>query len=317
MKTCIVVSGGDAPGINTAIETFTRLARQNGDQALGARNGMAGLLDDQLVGLDRSLVSLLAGRGGSILPSSRRPALQDPNAREKLGDVMRRRGIDNLLLFGGDGTIRHVAPLLAEWGVSCIVLPTTIDNDVAGTDYTLGHDSACNYAIPAVAAIRATAHALPGRIFLLETLGAPTGHLALAIAYASGAHLALLPEYPLDLNWLAQRLREIVARDRHALVVASEAYPDVDRLVEEIPRRTGIRLRYTALGHAQRGADVSHWDRRVARDMSRVAWRAFQDGNVSGTVLWRAGAAMLRQGSPPAEHKPPPDRRLYEYINQL
>lgn len=317
MKTCIVVSGGDAPGINTAIETFTRLACQSGDHVLGAQGGFAGLLDDQLAELDRSLVFLLAGRGGSILQSSRDPALEQPDARERLGDIMRRRGIDNLLLFGGDGTIRHVAPLLARWGISCIVLPTTIDNDVPGVDYTLGHDSACNYAIQAVAGIRATAHALPGRIFMLETLGAPTGHLALAIAYASGADLALLPEYPLELDWLSERLKQIVARQGSALVVLSEAYPDIDRLVKEVPRRAGVRLRYTALGHAQRGADVSHRDRCVARDMSRVAWRAFKDGKRNGTVLWRAGAAILRQGSPPGDHKPPPDRRLYEYINQL
>ena len=317
MKTCIVVSGGDAPGINTAIETFTRLACQSGDQVLGARNGFAGLLDDQLAGLDRSLVSLLAGRGGSILPSSRRPALQDPKARERLGDVMRRRGIDNLLLFGGDGTIRHVAPLLADWGISSIVLPTTIDNDVAGTDYTLGHDSACNFATQALAGIRATAHALPGRIFMLETLGAPTGHLALAIAYASGADLALLPEYPLELDWLCERLKLVVSRQGAALVVLSEAYPDIDRLAKEIPKRTGIRLRYTALGHAQRGADVSHRDRCAARDMSRVAWRAFKDGIGSGAVLWREGAAILHQGSLAGEHKPPPDRHLFKYINQL
>ena len=317
MKTAIVVSGGDAPGINTAIETFARLASQNGDQVLGARNGFAGLLDDQLVEIDRSLLALLAGRGGSILPSSRKPALQDPNARERLDHVMRRRGVDNLLLFGGDGTIRHVAPLLADWGIACIVLPTTIDMDVAGTDYTLGHDSACNFALHAVAGIRATAHALPGRIFMLETLGAPTGHLALAIAYASGADLALLPEYPLELDWLADRLKAIVSNDGYALVVLSEAYPAIDRLTTEIPQRAGIRIRHTALGHAQRGADVSHRDRCVARDMSRVAWRAFNKGAASGVVVLRDGALALHRGSLPGEHKPPPDRDLFEFINQL
>ena len=116
MKSCIVVSGGDAPGINTAIDMVTRLASHGGDHALGAQNGIAGLLDDQLVEIDRSLLALLAGRGGSILQSSRVPALQRPEARERLRDVMRRRGIDNLLLFGGDGTIRHVAPLAGGLG---------------------------------------------------------------------------------------------------------------------------------------------------------------------------------------------------------
>ena len=317
MKTCIVISGGDAPGINAAIDGYTRLANQSGDQVLGARNGFAGLLNGQLVDIDRSLLSLLAGRGGSILPSSRMPALQGAEARDRLGEVMRRRGIDNLLLFGGDGTIQHVAPLLASWGISCIVLPTTIDNDVPGTDYTLGHDSACNFAIQAVAGIRATAHALPGRIFMLETLGAPTGHLALAIAYASGAQLVLLPEYPLEMDWLTDRLKEIIAREGTALVVTSEAYPDIDRLVKEIPRRTGIRLRYTALGHAQRGADVSHWDRSIARDMSRIAWRAFKDGRANGLVVLRDGSISLQQGSLPSLEKPPPNRDLYEFINQL
>ena len=294
MNTAIVVSGGDAPGINAAIDSFSRLAAQSGDQVLGAHGGFAGLLAGQLVEIDRSLVSLLAARGGSILQSSREPALQEPQARDRLLNVMSRREIDNLLIFGGDGTIQHVAPLLASWGVSCMVLPTTIDNDVAATDYTLGHDSACNFALQAVAGIRATAHALPGRIFMLQTLGAPSGHLALAIAYASGAHIVLLPEYPLELDWLAQRLTQVVADESHALVVLSEAYPAIGRLLSEIPRRTGIRVRFTDLGHAQRGADVSHWDRRVARQMSRLAGTAFQDGIQERRrhyAPWRAAAA--------------------------
>lgn len=317
MKTCIVVSGGDAPGINAAIESYARLAAQNGDQVLGAQGGFAGLLDERLVEIDRSLLTVLAGRGGSILQSSRLPALDDQNARERLAGVMDKHGLSNLLVFGGDGTIRHVYPLLSSWGLSSIVLPTTIDNDVAATDYTLGHDSACNFASQAIAGIRATAQALPGRIFMLETLGAPSGHLALAIAYAGGAHLALLPEYPLELDWLAQRLKRAVDSEGHALVLLSEAYPGIDQLLAEIPRRTGIRVRYTALGHAQRGADVSHRDRCIARDMSRLAWRAFRDGIGHGIVVMRNGALLLRQGSLPSQDKPPPDRALFAFVNQL
>ncbi len=317
MNTAIIVSGGDAPGINAAIDCFTRLATLGGDRVLGAQDGFTGLLAGQLAEIDRSLVSLLAGRGGSILQSSRAPALQEPDARDRLLNVMSFHEIDNLLLFGGDGTIQHIAPLLASWGVSCIILPTTIDNDVAATEYTLGHDSACNFALQAVAGIRATAHALPGRIFMLQTLGAPSGHLALAIAYASGAHLALLPEYPLEIDWLAQRLTQVVADDGCALIVISEAYPGINSLLSEIPRRTGIRVRYTDLGHAQRGADVSHRDGCVARDMSRLAWRAFKDGIHNGALIMRDGALRLHQGSLPSDKKPPPDRRLYEFVNQL
>jgi 6-phosphofructokinase 1 len=317
MNTAIIVSGGDAPGINAAIGCIMRLAAQSGDRVLGASGGFAGMLAGQLVEIDRSLVSLLAGRGGSILRSSRAPVLQEPDARDRLLDMMRRREIDNLLLFGGDGTIQHIAPLLVSWGISCIVLPTTIDNDVAATEYTLGHDSACNFALHALAGIRATAHALPGRVFMLETLGAPSGHLALAIAYASSAHLALLPEYPLAIDWLARRLTEVVADDGCALVVLSEAYPGIDSLLREIPRRTGIRIRYTALGHAQRGADVSHRDHCVAREMSRLAWHALKDGVHNGAVVMRAGALRLQPGNLASGNKPPPDHRLYERVNQL
>ncbi|MDE2748332.1 MAG: 6-phosphofructokinase [Chloroflexota bacterium] len=317
MKTCIVISGGDAPGINAAIDGYVRLAARNGDRVLGAQGGFAGLLDNQLVEIDPALSSLLAGRGGSILQSSRAPALQQPDARERLARVMAGRGIDNLLVFGGDGTLRHVYPRLGAWGLPCIVLPATIDNDVAGTGYTLGHDSACNFASHALAGIRATAGALPGRVFMLETLGAPTGHLALAIAYAGGAHLALLPEYPLELDWLAARLRRIVERDGYALVVLSEAYPGIKVLLEEIPQRTGIRIRHSALGHAQRGADASHKDRRLARDMSRAAWRAFKDGLRQGVLVAREGAHFVHEGSLPSLSKPPPDRDLVEFVNQL
>ncbi len=317
MKTCIVISGGDAPGINAAIDGYARLAARQGDRVLGAQGGFAGLLDNRLVEIDTALSSLLAGRGGSILQSSRAPALRQPDARERLARVMAGRGIDNLLVFGGDGSIQHISPLLADWAVPCIFLPTTIDNDVAGTDCTLGHDSACNFASQALAGIRATANALPGRIFMLETLGAPTGHLALAIAYAGGAHLALLPEYPLELNWLAARLTRIVEREGHALVVLSEAYPAIDRLLKEIPQRTGIRIRYSALGHAQRGADASHNDRRLARDMSRAAWRAFKDGLRQGIVVERTGAVSVHEGGLPSAAKPAPDLDLLEFVNQL
>lgn len=317
MRTAIVVSGGDAPGINTAIDSFRRLADAAGDGLLGAQDGFAGLLKGRLGEIDRGLLSLLAGRGGSILRSSREAALSPGHARDQLQGIMRRRAIDNLLLFGGDGTLRHVLPLLHSWGVSCIALPTTIDNDVAGTDYTLGHDSACNFARAALDGIRATAQALPGRLFMLETLGAPSGHLALAIADAAGAHALLLPEYEIDLDWLADRVKTCVRRDGHALVVLSEALPHIDRLVAEIPQRAGIRLRYTALGHAQRGADASHRDLVVAREMSRLAWRALKRGATTGVVISRDGALEFHEGLLPPAQKPAPDYALYARINGL
>ncbi|MYD10563.1 MAG: 6-phosphofructokinase [Chloroflexi bacterium] len=317
MKTAIVVSGGDAPGINAAIDAYARLARESGGQVVGAQDGFAGLLAGRLSELDGALLSRLSGKSGSILRSSRAPVLSAPDAGERLRAVMRANDVENLLLFGGDGSLKHALPLLERWGAPCVAMPTTIDNDITGTDYTLGHDSACNFALAAVEGIRATADALPGRIFLLETLGGHTGYLALAIAHASGADVALLPEYAFDLDWLAERVRRVVERAGYALVVLCEFVPGIDSLRDELPRRSGIRVRYTALGHAQRGADTSHYDRTVARDMSGLAWQALKDGLSLGAVVMRHGKLTLREGLMPPQDKPAPDYARYARINGL
>lgn len=317
MKTCIVVSGGDAPGINAAIDCYLRLAWRQGDQVVGAQDGFPGLLAGQAREIDRATVSLLAGRGGSWLRSSREPALATAGAREKLRGVMKDHQIDNLLLFGGDGTIRTIMPLLEGWGVSCIALPTTIDNDVPGTDYALGHDSACNYACQTINGIRATAHALPGRIFLVETLGGDCGNLALAIAYASDADAVLVPEYDFCLDWLADRLKTALADNGTALAVLCEGVKNIERIVEEIPKLTGSRVRFSKLGHAQRGGDVSHHDRVVARDMCRLAFGAFKSGVSTATVISVQGSLRLHRGVLPEGCKFQPDYDRYAFVNGL
>ena len=317
MKTVIVVNGGDAPGINAAIAAYTGLASQNGDQVIGAQDGFAGLLSGQLTEIDLAAVGLLSGRGGSWLTSSRAPVLARDDAGAGLSRVLDQEKIDNLLLFGGDGTIKFVIPRLRRWDISFIALPATIDNDVPGTDYTLGHDSACNYAWQTIEGVRATANALPGRIFLVETLGGDSGYLALAIAYACGADAVLLPEYDFGMDWLAERLKIAVARRGYALLVLSEGVPGAQRLTDEIPKITGIRVRLTRLGHAQRGAAVSHIDRQRAVDMSRIAYHAFKRGSRGGTVLSRDGALALQEGEGTAAGKPAPDYGQYAFVNGL
>lgn len=199
----------------------------------------------------------------------------------------------------------------------CVALPTTIDNNVPGTERTLGFDSACNHACAAIDGVRATAHALPDRLFMVETLGGDTGFLALAAAHAAGAHAVLLPEYDYDDGWLAARLRAAVTRAGYALLVLSEGARGARTLADDLPRWTGIRVRDTRLGHAQRGARPSHLDRALAADMARLAHRALREGLASGAVVVREGRVRLHEGTLAGLPSPSPDRALYDAINGL
>lgn len=315
MKTLAIVSGGDAPGINAALAQFTALATSNGHEVMGSRRGFEGLIGNDLIPITTRDIAPWAAYAGSYLPSSRVPVLKEDENRQAMATILKLHGIDNVLLFGGDGSLRHLPPIIAQWGVRCIGLPTTIDNDIAGTDYTLGFDSACNFGCQAIDGVRATARALPGRIFMIETLGGYTGMLALEIAYAAGAHAVLVPEYAYDNEWLSQRLLEAVDRDGHALLILSEGVAAARRLAEDIPQWTHIRMRDTRLGHGQRGAAPSHRDRRLATDMARIAFQAMLDNVERGTVVVRCGEATLHEG--PLEGFPPrlPDVSIYNFVN--
>jgi 6-phosphofructokinase 1 len=312
LKTLIVVSGGDAPGINAAIHHYTI----HGDTVIGAVGGFEGLLNDAIIPLTPRETARWAGLPGSMLESSRAKVLAEPNARDRLIAAQRQHEFDNLILFGGDGTLRHIPPLLAEWGIPTIGLPTTIDNDVPGTELTLGFDSACNYAYQAVDGMMATAHALPGRIFMLETLGGNNGNLALAVAAGANADAVLLPEYDYDDDWLAQRLSDTMRQRGFALLILCEGARGARTLANDIPLWTGTRVRDIRLGHAQRGGMVTHNDRVLAANMARLAFTALREGAASGTVVVQGGQVALHQGLlEGAPHLP--DRALYNRINRL
>lgn len=315
LKTLVIVSGGDAPGINTAIAHFVSLAARHKHSVIGSRRGFEGLLEGDLIPISPPDILPWAASAGSYLPSSRVPVLKDHANQEQMARILKQHEVDNVLLFGGDGSLRYLPPIIAEQGVKCIGLPTTIDNDLAGTERTLGFDSACNFAYQAVDGARATARALPGRIFMIETLGGYTGMLALEVAYTVGAHAVLVPEYAYDNEWLSQRLIDAVKQDGHALLILSEGVAAARTLADDIPQWTQIRVRDVRLGHAQRGAFPTYGDRKLAADMAQIAFQAMLDGVARGTVVVRNGETMLHEG--PLEGFPPrlPDVQRYNFIN--
>lgn len=317
MRTLVVVSGGDAPGINTVLARLVQVAEANQDEVYGVQGGFPGVLSQQIDRLKLSTVLSLAGLGGTLLPSSREPVLSEDGAQERLQQVLDTFQIDNVLLFGGNGTLYHVLPILAKWQIPTIALPTTIDNDVAGTERTLGFDSACNFAYRSVEGILATAHALQGRHFMLETLGGDTGYLALQVAFGAGADAVLVPEYDFSVDWLVDRLKTTIDRQGYGFVVLSEGVQDIDSLERELPQKTGIRLRFSRLGHAQRGGKVTHIDRVLAHEMVRLAYGGFKDNVACGAVIVKDGVTQLHEGILPLVQKEPPDRDMYNTINGL
>ena len=317
MRILCVVSGGDAPGINAALYHGATLAAQRGDELFGAAGGFPGLLNEAIIPLNPRDLLPWAAMPGSFLASSRDPVLSQPEAQATIRRVIAQHQIDALILFGGDGTLRHIPPLLEQWSIAWIGLPTTIDNDVPGTELTLGFDSACNFAHAAIDGIRATGHALPGRIFTLETLGGNTGLLALEVAHAAGADVAVLPEYPYDPAQIAARLTAAVERQGQALLVYGEGIGDKADLLEAISRLTGIRVRDTRLGHAQRGAPPSHRDRALAADTIQIALDALHSGTRGGVMVARGGQVMLHEGLIDLQTRKLPDLALYQRLSGL
>jgi 6-phosphofructokinase 1 len=312
MKMLTVVSGGDAPGINAALGQIIQSASDG--QVLGCIGGLPGLVQGHWKRLRGEDVRPFVGLGGSLLPSSREPILKDPSAQADARQKLHEAQITGIVLFGGDGTLRHVLPILASWGVPCAAIPTTIDNDVPGTDYTLGFDSACNFAYHSIDGVTATAHALSGRVFMVETLGGSTGYLALAVAAGAGAHAVLLPEYDYDELQVASRLRAAADADGFALLVLSEGAKGARTLAETLPERIGMRVRDVRLGHAQRGGPPTHRDRVFARQAAELAVETLADG-CSGVIVERGGVLQCVETLP--NERPLPDAALYRRINGL
>jgi 6-phosphofructokinase 1 len=313
----LIVSGGDSPGINPALYRFTVLAERDGDQVVGAVGGFAGAVAGHLVDLRSDLLAPFVSQGGTYLASSRELIMNDPLNRVKLVETISRLQIDNVVLFGGDGTLRNLPPILADMGITCIGIPTTIDNDVPGTEATIGFDSACNAALRTIDGLLATGRALPNRIFSVETLGGHTGFLALAIAYAASASAVLIPEIEYDERWLAERLIAAQAEGM-ALLVLSEGVETSRTLVQDLHERYGLRVRDTRLGHGQRGAPPTHCDRTLAFQMIDVAYRALHQGASGGTVVAGVdGCVRLLETTIADLPARQPDRGLYDQINDL
>jgi len=283
----VLTSGGDAPGMNAVIAGACEHAEEIGAHAVGVQSGFAGLAARRADPASALEARAHLHEPGTWLGTSRWPRLRDADGRRACRDALRELELDGLVVIGGHGSAMGARSVADEVPVAFV--PATIDRDVAGTELTVGMDSAVAYGADAIDRLRITGRSLPGRAFLVQTLGAPHGHLADAVAAAAGVDHVLVPERPHDLDRLARELRELASAGS-AIAVMSEAVGDAVRIAEALAGSAGIRVHPTILGHAQRAATPSALDRTLGQTAGRVAVEALSRGASSFIRLAAVGA---------------------------
>ena len=274
----VLTSGGDAPGMNAAVRAVVRTGLNFGMKVYGVMRGYNGLLTGDLKEMNMRSVSDIMQHGGTALFTARSPEFNTPEGVKKAAAVCREKGIDGVVVIGGDGSFRGARDLTGE-GILTIGVPGTIDNDIACTDYTIGYDTALNTAMEMIDRIRDTTES-HDRCSVVEVMGRRCGDIALNTGVAVGALTTLVPEIPYDFDKdILQRIRLAQSTGkRHYIIVVAEGVGHTQELAERIQKETGIESRATILGHVQRGGAPTLRDRVVASRMGYHAVELLQNG---------------------------------------
>ncbi|MBI4300232.1 MAG: 6-phosphofructokinase [Chloroflexi bacterium] len=288
-KIGILTSGGDAPGMNACIRAAVRSAEIQGIQVVGIMRGYAGLIVGDLAPVDRRGVANIIQRGGTILETARCEEFKAREGRAKAFAVMQEHGIEGLIAIGGDGTFRGAKSFADEFPVKVVGVPATIDNDVPGTDYTIGFDTAVNTALEAIDRIRDTAFSHE-RLFFVEVMGRQSGFIALEVGLAGGAEAILVPEIPTDIETLCHQLdHSFRSGKRSSIIVVAEGDKagGAFSIANKVRERIKMESRVCVLGHIQRGGTPTARDRILASKLGVAAVEALlkgQDGCMVGEV---------------------------------
>jgi 6-phosphofructokinase 1 len=286
-RIAVLTSGGDAPGMNAAIRSVVRTGIAQGYEVFGVRNGFAGLIGGNLVSLGARDVSGIIQQGGTMLGSARSTEFKTAQGQSKALRALRQHDVEGLVVIGGNGS-QQGAHALHQAGFPVVGVASTIDNDLWGSDITIGVDTALNIALEAIDRLKTTASSHQ-RAFLIEVMGRDCGYLALMAAIAGGAEAVVIPEVETDPDAVATELREAYERGKlHAIVVVAEGdqYPAEALATHFAEHRDqlGFELRVTTLGHVQRGGSPGAFDRLLATRLGAAATTALVEG--------RAGVLM-------------------------
>lgn len=285
----VLTSGGDAPGMNAAIRAVVRTALAQGKKVKGIMRGYQGLLDEEIIDMDKHSVSDIIQRGGTILGTARCSEFRTPEGQQKGAEICKKHGIEGLVVIGGDGSFQG-AQKLAHLGVNTIGVPGTIDLDIACTDYTIGFDTAINTAMEAIDKVRDTSTSHE-RCSIIEVMGRHAGYIALWCGLANGAEDILLPErYNHDEQSIINHIIESrKAGKKHHLIINAEGIGHSSSMAKRIEAATGMETRATILGHMQRGGSPTCKDRVYATIMGAYAVDALCEGKSSRVVAYKHG----------------------------
>lgn len=283
-KIGLLTSGGDSPGMNAAIRSVIKTAAGQGAEVFGIHRGYAGLLDEEITPLSIRDAGGIVHHGGTVLKTARCLDFHKPEKQEEAAAILRKYGIEGLVVIGGDGSMAGAA-CLEKLGIATAVIPGTIDNDMCGTDETIGFDTAVNTVREAAGRIRDTA-ASHDRAALIEVMGRHAGNIALAAGLAAGAEFVLIPEVPFDREKLAHALTDMTSMGRtNSIIICAEGAADARELGKWLGEVTGIDMCTTILGYIQRGGAPS------ARDaiLGAVLGAAAAEGLLAGKSGFLAG----------------------------
>ncbi len=270
-KIGIITSGGDGPGMNAAIRSVVRCGLKYGYEMAGIMRGYAGLLEEEIVSLNHRSVSNIINRGGTILKTARSKEFSDDEGKEKAIEILKKHRIDALIVIGGDGSYKGAARLWEKFGFPTIGLPGTIDNDINGTDQTIGCHTAVNTALDAIDKIRDTAHSME-RVFIIEVMGNKSGYIAVEVALGAGAEDVIVPERPFDFERMCKDIKDGNTRGKVSwMIVVAEGAGKGHEIANTVTTMTGLESRFVVLGHVQRGGVPTGLDRILATRLGAAA----------------------------------------------
>ena len=310
-RIAVLTSGGDSPGMNAAVRAVVRTGLYYGLEVYGIMRGYQGLIEDDIYKMESRSVANIIQRGGTILKTARCKEFYEPEGRKKAYSILKKRGIDALVIIGGDGSFRGATQLSKEHDIPCIGIAGTIDKDIVGTDFTIGFDTAVNTAVEAIDKIRDTADA-HDRLFIVEVMGRDAGYIALHSGIATGAESILIPERKTDIESVITSLVEKERRKKlvNIIVVAEgDEYGGANEIAKVVKERLPhIDTKVCILGHIQRGGSPSCLDRLMA---SRMGYHAVES-LLSGRFNVFVGILNNRDNYVPLENVGKKKRKINE-----